>query len=290
VATSFPSGGGLFQNGGSLEVVGCEFIRCTAAQEGGGIEAIGTFTSSTVVRDCLFEECGPTAMLASGGGDVEVMGCVFRNNFGGVNAGGLSLAQNEGAYVSDCWFEGNASNAGAGGLLVAGPVDGEQVIVEGCTFVRNETASSGGGAILAANSLLRFSTFVGNRAPTGAALFTSNVGYSWEARNSVFTLSVEGTAVDALLPQSAAAGDCNVFWQNPGGDFGLYSSGPNDQFVDPEFCDIPSDDYTVRDTSPCAEKNSPVCGQIGAFGIGCGTVSVEPTSWSRVKSWYREEE
>jgi hypothetical protein len=169
-------------------------------------------------------------------------------------------------------------------------VDGEQVIVEGCTFVRNETASSGGGAILAANSLLRFSTFVGNRAPTGAALFTSNVGYSWEARNSVFTLSVEGTAVDALLPQSAAAGDCNVFWQNPGGDFGLYSSGPNDQFVDPEFCDIPSDEYTVQPTSPCAEKNSPVCGQIGAYGIGCGTVSVEPTSWSRVKSWYREEE
>jgi hypothetical protein len=60
--------------------------------------------------------------------------------------------------------------------------------------------------------------------------------------------------------------------------------------VDPEFCDIPADDYTVRNTSPCAEENSPVCGQIGAYGIGCGTVSVEPTSWSRVKSWYREEE
>ena len=145
IASDRNSAAGIGQNGGSIEVIDCEFIRCTAVDIGGGMHAIGTFTSKTVVRGCLFEECGPTAMLASGGGDVEVTGSVFRNNFGGVNAGGLSLSQNESAYVSDCWFEGNVSNLGAGGLVVAGPVDGEQAVVEHCTFVRNQTSGSGGG-------------------------------------------------------------------------------------------------------------------------------------------------
>jgi hypothetical protein len=173
---------------------------------------------------------------------------------------------------------------------MGGAVNGAVLTVERCTFVRNEAGSQGGGAQLAANSLLRLSTFVGNRAPVGSALYTSNVDRSWEVQTSVFALNLDGPAVDALLPQSAAEGDCNVFWQNFAGDYARYLSGPNDQFVDPEFCNVPADDYTVRDTSPCAEKNSPVCGQIGAYGIGCGTVSVEATSWSRVKSWYREEE
>ena len=104
----------------------------------------------------------------------------------------------------------------------------------------------------------------------------------------MFALSSDGLAIDAVLPQSAADGDCNVFWQNSAGDFGAYLSGPSDQFIDPEFCDIPNDDYTVRSTSPCTEENSPTCGQIGAFPVGCGTVSVTPMTFSRIKAAYRD--
>jgi hypothetical protein len=290
--STITAGAGVFQNGGTAEIVDCEFIRCTAVGEAGGLKVIGSPTGTrTVVRDCLFEECGPTAMLVSGGGDVEVTGCVFRNNFGGVNAGGLSLSQNESAYVSDCWFEGNVSSSGAGGLVVAGPADADQLIIERCVFLRNQTSGGGGGgARLAANSLLRMCTFVGNDAPAGSGVRAQNSSVSHEVRNCVFALNLGGAALDDATSGASAVGDCNVLWQNVGGDYSNWEPGPNDQSVDPEFCDIPADDYTVRNTSPCAEENSPVCGQIGAYGIGCGTVSVEPTSWSRVKSWYREEE
>jgi hypothetical protein len=109
IETSFSSGGGLIQTGGSLELVGCEFVRCTAAQQGGGIKVTGTGSSQTVVRDCLFEECGPTAFVASGGGDIEVTGCVFRNNFGSNNqVGGLALGGVDTGVVRDCLFVENA--------------------------------------------------------------------------------------------------------------------------------------------------------------------------------------
>ena len=287
VATSFPSGGGLFQNGGSLEVIDCEFIRCTAVDIGGGMDAIGTFTSKTAVRDCYFEECGPTALAAGGGGDVEVTGCTFVRNFGPGGAG-VQLSGNDSAVVRECWFEENTSSYGPGGLAISGPVGGPVVVVERCMFLRNDASNNSGGVGFIANSLLTESTFVGNTSPLGSAVRTANSARSHTIRNCVFGLNMAGPAVYGSSDGSAADGDCNVFWQNPAGDYFRYLQGSNDQFVDPEFCDIPNDDYTVRSTSPCAEENSPDCGQIGAYGVGCGTVSVAPTTFGRIKAAYRD--
>jgi predicted outer membrane repeat protein len=159
--------------------------------------------------------------------------------------------------------------------------------VIGCTFIRNTASVYGGGLFTNTRVSIEQCTFVANEAPVGAA-FRSIVqsGANVSTRRCVFALH----AMAAAYAAGGATVDCNLFWSNSGGDYSGYTPGPNDLFVDPQFCDIPADDYTVRNTSPCAEENSPVCGQIGAYGIGCGTVSVEPTSWSRVKSWYREEE
>jgi hypothetical protein len=109
-------------------------------------------------------------------------------------------------------------------------------------------------------------------------------GGSVNVRNNVFVLSRGGPAYESLFVQRA--GGCNLFWDNDA-SFAGYTQGASDLFEDPQFCDIPNDDYSLRSTSPCAEENAPDCGQIGAFGVGCGTVSVGRQSWSRIKSSFR---
>jgi hypothetical protein len=69
-------------------------------------------------------------------------------------------------------------------------------------------------------------------------------------------------------------------------------SGEN-WFTDPLFCDPVScltgpptilGDYRVDASSPALLAP---CGPIGAFGEGCGSTSLEPTSWGRIKGIYR---
>jgi hypothetical protein len=82
---------------------------------------------------------------------------------------------------------------------------------------------------------------------------------------------------------------CNVFWDNQGGDY-HYSEGndpPPDLLADPQFCDPEVLDFTVRASSPCAPGNSPGCGLIGAWPVGCGSIRVEAMSWGRIKDLYR---
>jgi hypothetical protein len=40
------------------------------------------------------------------------------------------------------------------------------------------------------------------------------------------------------------------------------------------FCDAAAHDFGLEASSPCAAENSPVCGQIGALGIGCAPTAV----------------
>lgn len=56
---------------------------------------------------------------------------------------------------------------------------------------------------------------------------------------------------------------------------------------DPRFCGIAGQEYTLRGDSPCLAGASPCGQQIGAFGLGCSVVSLEPQSWARIKSLYR---
>jgi hypothetical protein len=85
---------------------------------------------------------------------------------------------------------------------------------------------------------------------------------------------------------------CNLMW----GMEAPYSSTWPEEFIendlvgDPQFCDPENLDFTLQSSSPAAAQNSPTCGQIGAFGVGCGSVSVEATTWGRLKATFRESE
>ena len=58
--------------------------------------------------------------------------------------------------------------------------------------------------------------------------------------------------------------------------------------MDPMFCDEVTGDLTLRAGSPCLPENSAGCGQIDVYGVGCGTVSVTPTTFGRIKAAYRD--
>jgi hypothetical protein len=49
-------------------------------------------------------------------------------------------------------------------------------------------------------------------------------------------------------------------------------------------------DFRVMVGSPCLPDGSIGCGLIGAFGEGCGAISVDRASWGEIKAAYRGEE
>jgi hypothetical protein len=80
---------------------------------------------------------------------------------------------------------------------------------------------------------------------------------------------------------------CNVYWNNAGGNVTGFTMASTSREVDPLFCDGPNGDFTVQDSSTCLPANSLGCGLIGAFGQGCGTVSIQQGSWGSIKGGYR---
>lgn len=84
---------------------------------------------------------------------------------------------------------------------------------------------------------------------------------------------------------------CNVFWGNALGDYSpasfIFDPVVADIGADPLFCNPEYEDWSVRANSPCAPGNSPGCGAIGAWPVGCGAVSVESKSWGQIKGMYR---
>jgi hypothetical protein len=277
--TGRSSGAGLFANGSTILVEDCEFIRCVASFEGGGLKVLN---GRGTIRRCTFEECGPTAVLAEGNLSTLIESCDFRNNFGVGGGAGVGIALVDEAEVRDCFFEGNTARYGGGmGLCCAGL----PYRITGNVFVGNH-ADVGGGALFAnTNSIVTGNTFVGCSSPQAAALLLNANMNSVVLERNVFAFSLGAAAVQTLVGQQA--GDCNVFWSNEDGDYADYLPGPRDRVADPEFCDLPGGDYTVRNTSPCAPANSLGCGQIGALGVGCGVIAVEAESWGEIKSWHR---
>ncbi|MEZ5064083.1 MAG: hypothetical protein R3B81_05075 [bacterium] len=104
---------------------------------------------------------------------------------------------------------------------------------------------------------------------------------------NIFAGGTGGPAYRASFSEPTVS--CNLFWENEGGDYlGHYIPSPTDLFTDPLFCDPATGDLTSSRLPVSRTLNG--CGQIGALGQGCGTVSVDAWSWSRIKASYREGE
>ncbi len=167
-------------------------------------------------------------------------------------------------------------------------------VVENCVIVDN-TASTypGGGIICNTDSFVRVSgcTFVRNAAmglgPGGgiACWYSSTV----IIENSIIANSTQGEGVHCDETSIATITCSNVFG-NAGGDWiGCLEGqlGVNGNIsADPIFCDPTLLDFTIREDSPCAPEYS-ACGLIGALPVGCEALSIQPSSWGKIKARYR---
>jgi hypothetical protein len=161
------------------------------------------------------------------------------------------------------------------------------VVVEACVFWNNTTIIGGGigGAIAGAGpGTIMDNTFVSNGAAGGGSAAFFQFGTIGLMRNIVAG-SVGAEAVHAF--QASVTDDCNVYWNNAGGNTSGFTMAATSREVDPLFCGQAIGDFTVAQDSPCLPANSAGCGLIGALGEGCGSVSVEQRSWGTIKGGYR---
>jgi hypothetical protein len=224
---------------------------------------------------------------------VRLERCVFVRNRSGAGPGAVGHGTRAGYHtfvIEDCVFIDNeADNRGA---LLIGQGDAATTTIERCLFLRNHATNPGsnGGAIQLSfgTASVRNCTFVGNESvDTGSAM--TLLRNQVELRNNVFAESSGGAAVFAFETNGVTSW-CNIFWSNVPMNVSGFSLSPTDREVDPQFCDPEGEDFTVRSSSPCVEPGAQGCGLIGAYGAGCGTVSVAPQTWATIKSLYREGE
>ncbi|MBZ0172453.1 MAG: hypothetical protein K8E66_08745, partial [Phycisphaerales bacterium] len=249
-----------------------------------------------VVESCTFIECENQAIRV-------------------VDQGGLGIRSLE---VRDCLFQDIRSSV-SGGCVQAGSLD-HGVTIERCVFVRPMLTEYGGtGAALALTALgpkiVRDNVFYGmNLGDVGAVCvdlsrdfvvvsgntfadchqqvqgFTGSAARvtladGIEFHSNVVAYTSGAKALSFIESQGPVTLGCNVFWDNVDG-IG-YELDPTDRIADPPFCDPDHDDYTLQGTSPCLPELSLGCGLIGALGQGCGTVSLTPETWGRIKSGFR---
>lgn len=263
------------------EVVGLTLRNGLTVGGGGGIGVVGP--GPTTIRQCIIEDniAGVTFDQGGGGGiylsistqNVTVADNVIRRNFSTGPGGGIEDSGLFNIFTGNI-IDSNLASLSGGGIYTQGSIVSGNIII-------GNTANIGGGGIGigSGGSVIRSNTIVGNHCilGSGAGIFG---GSSIIDRNIV---AHNGPGGGVVAP-GATATTCNDLWLN---DFDTIGSGNGNFHADPLFCDRDRGIYSLSANSPCAASNNPVCGLIGALGVGCGTTAVESATWSHLKTLYR---
>ena len=263
--------------------IGRHLLRCYGDYGAG----LGLSQCATRVIDCIFEGCDRNG-IGQLTGDIFVYdesllveSCHFLGNHAGI--GGAILEDVDGdVVIRDCWFEGNSADQSGGAVYLAGA--SVTCVIEDCLFWDNHALNAFGGGLLVHQSTeIRGCTFVGNSSDAaGAALRITNGSSSLQ--NCIIANSTVRPAVG--VTGGSLSSTCNVFWNNEAGISYNWTPDPTDFEADPLFCDPDNGDFELSSQSPCLPPASGDCGLIGAFGEGCGIVSVEDSSWGLIKGQY----
>ena len=246
-------------------MTGCRFTGNTAGEFTGGMGgAVAVFGAEQgEFHDCTF---GPGNFADMGGG-------VF-----------MDLSADSDLYFQDCIVTDNGASSGAGIFCDEGVV-----ALDGCSVYWNQAATmpgTGGGLYVSGSANIVRSTFMGNMAVTGGNMYFT-AGGGGDVNKCVVVYSLMGGGIHAAAPTRDVNVQCCDVAENTGGNYtGTLTdqTGINDNISeDPLFCDAPSGDLTLYNTSPCAPANSPCEELIGSSDVDCYT-AVEESSWGRIKS------
>jgi hypothetical protein len=245
---------GIRSNATALEMRGCRLARnlVTALDVNGG--------QSVVIDNCeIVDQPWSRGGEIHNCPDVQITNSLFLRCASSFGSGGGLTIHDSGGGIEFCVFAFDTSGSGYGGGIVV--IDSNIQMLNN-TFYRCHARNQGSAVQIVGTD----AGFVGNV----AAYCTGGPA-----------LRKAGGPVNPLT-------GCNLLWMNEEGNYADdWVAAETDIYADPMFCDAEAGDYSVHSSSPCAEENSPVCGQIGAFGVGCGSVSVESVTWGRLKNLYR---
>jgi hypothetical protein len=273
---------GVLATHSNVSLFDCEVLENYLTSEGGPAEAgIWAEWSALEMRGCRLARNRMTGLVFQYGQPAVIDGCEFVDQ---PWRGGGGIVHCPDVQVSNSLFLRCSVSSLGGGLRLASS-DGR---VEFCVFAYDSatTGRGGGVALSACNVQFHNNTFYRCHCPSqvaGSAIQISETDAGFAGNVAAFCTG--GPALRMIGGPISPLTGCNLLWLNEGGDYAdNWVPADTDIYADPMFCDAEGGDYTVHVSSPAAEENSPVCGQIGAFGIGCGSVSVESVTWGRLKN------
>ncbi len=204
----FGRGGGMYVDGGAMEITNCSFLNNYCDSIGGGAFI---YNASPVFTDCEFIANVGSPLYATSGG------------------GGGACSYSSSVKFIGCDFTGNDAMGVGGGALYC--IYGGDPVVSGCTFTDNHASYGGGIACGNCAATITGSTFDGNGAGEGGALNHRGAGYTMVVDNCVFTGNSAGDMGGAFIVEltDAVITYCE-FYDNTAGTSGgagqvLYDAG-----------------------------------------------------------------
>lgn len=256
-------GGAVHCEYGASPVIANNHIHHNTANYGGGLRGHFGSGNSPTIRNNVIEY---NSAFDTGGG----------------------IAVNNGSpVIEDNIVRFNQTN-GAGGGIHVWHAGGGTVELRRNLIVFNVGGKGGGIGISGGHPIIENNTLWANNASQGGAISNEESTIPEPGIAQISHNILGGSPVGAgvqCLNQTAIALSCNDVFGNAAGHYINCPPPVGDIHVDPSFCDPYKYDFRLMSNSPCAPQG--VCGLIGAFGIGCGAVSIEPTTWAHIKAAYR---
>lgn len=220
--TSQGSGGALYANC-SIGVYDSTFANNTAVYGGGAISS----SSNVDVHDSTFtgNSTGADGGAISGGQETYTDDSTFTNNH--ADGDGGAVWSYDAGYPRGSTFRGNTADGDGGAYYVYEA----EFVVRDSTFTNNTAGDEGGGAWGYSYADSHESTWVGNEAAYGGAIFTAgNEDYSTYAQSTFIdnNASEEGGAVYA--DDNNLETDNSVFSGNEAGSEGAHLYVDNSDF------------------------------------------------------------
>lgn len=252
--------------GSDAEITGNVFHDC-----GDMIRCVGS--SPQIVANDMYEGC--SAINASGGTAPTVRDNTIHDvSPYGISAGGTITVENN-------RFTNTNLSIFLNGITGTSVIRGNVFYNQGSGAV-SLSDNPTGTIIIEANTI--------DRTTEGSAFFCQ-AGSSPIIRRNIIVHSVGGVS---CVTSSFPTFECNNIFDvgfRYGGNCPEQTGINGNISVDPQFCGVAgSGNYALQSDSPCAPENHPdgyQCEGIGAFSVGCATVSTKTATWGAIKAMYR---
>jgi hypothetical protein len=244
---------------------------------GGGIECVNRsrpLIAHNVIRDNRVDWYGTGGGIRCENAAPTIVHNLIARNNGAYYGGGIYLKTSSGAVVEHNRIVGHMTMSGYGIAYGAGLYCEDSDVLIRYNLFRADTIDFGyGGAIACQGGAPHI---INNTIVDNAVRVASEVGgiyCMWSgspvivnniiAGNEDYGIGVEGGATPSI--------DYNDLWQN---GYSNCAPGPHDLSCDPQFCDPENLDFTLHAASCCvgAGQNGE---DIGAYGVGCGVLSID---------------